>query len=62
MSWSRGAGRRRPSCAPTLLISEAPVQYESANCSGGTALKGFLRTGTDRRADIHVEMHAIITI
>lgn len=40
MSWTRGGGRRRSSCAPPVLVSEAPVLHESALCSGGTAMKG----------------------
>lgn len=54
MSWTGGGGWRRPSCAPPPLVSEAPVLYESANCSGGTAMKGFLQTGTDGGTNIHL--------
>ena len=54
MSWSRGGGRSGPSCAPPCLVSEAPVLNESANCSGGTVMKGVLRTGTVGELTIYI--------
>lgn len=36
-----------PAVLPPVLVSEAPVLYESAHCSAGTVMKGFVQTRTD---------------
>lgn len=55
-------GRDAPAVPPSLLVSQTPVLYESDNYSGGTAMKGFFHTVTDRKTCNHLQMRAVITI